>query len=225
MTQRPTKVMINWGPMRLAVRSSLPVPFSEHGTPRAAPPGHSRMRRTHRRAAPHANGIWAQRPLFTRARMYADAGRPRNIIAVIRWNWGSLALTRVLGASSTPAAAKRQREASSPASAYVSPRYYVRVSLIFRSRITLEVSVHVKWTNESIRTRFPVTVSRSYAGELPVSLAPEALPECSISASSECVSNETELRGNYVRYCSRHLYLLFVDISHLLFYSIDMFCL
>ncbi|XP_011156559.1 LOW QUALITY PROTEIN: tissue inhibitor of metalloproteinase [Solenopsis invicta] len=36
---------------------------------------------------------------FTRARMYGYWPRPRNIIAVIRWNWASLALTRVLEAS------------------------------------------------------------------------------------------------------------------------------
>lgn len=34
--------------------------------------------------------------LFTRARMYGCWSAPRNIIAVMRWNWGSLTLTRVL---------------------------------------------------------------------------------------------------------------------------------
>lgn len=46
----------------------------------------------------HANGIWAQR-LCSRMHACTDAGRPWNIIAVMRWNWGSLALTRVLGTS------------------------------------------------------------------------------------------------------------------------------
>lgn len=48
-----------------------------------------------RRAALHANGIWAQR-LCSRVHACTDAGR--NIIAVIRWNWGSLTLTRALEA-------------------------------------------------------------------------------------------------------------------------------
>lgn len=98
------KAMINRGSMRLtfAVRSA-PVPaflFLFRNT--RAPHRESRVRRicVHRRITPHANGIWAQslaEAPFTRARMYVRW--PRNIIAVIRWNWGSLALTRVLGAS------------------------------------------------------------------------------------------------------------------------------
>lgn len=96
MTQRP-KVMINRGSMRLAlaIRSALVPAFLFRSTRAAS--GIANMRAPTHHAARKRH--MSSEALFTRARMYGYWPRPRNIIAVIRWNWGSLALTRVLGAS------------------------------------------------------------------------------------------------------------------------------
>lgn len=104
MTQRPkvTWLIENrdasciYGSLRSA---GLPVPFSEH-TRRAG-------NRECTGITLHANGIWAQR-LCSRMHACTDAGRPWNIIAVIRWNWGSLALTRVLGTSTCVVCSSRK---------------------------------------------------------------------------------------------------------------------
>jgi len=93
MTQRP-KVMINRGSMRLAsapLRPSCSFFRTRAGNRKCAVCVHHASRRTQMayelRGSVHA---------CTHVRI---PPRPRNIIAVIRWNWGSLALTRVLGAS------------------------------------------------------------------------------------------------------------------------------
>lgn len=129
-----------------------------------------------RRATPPANGIWAQR-FCSRVHACTDAaGRPRNIIAVIRWNWGSLASsTRVLGASTCCAATPRENR----------PRArvrIVRVSVTSAVLRILEVSVSLYVINESIRGPPSPLVSRPRRRVTSLSFRPETLSACSIGA-------------------------------------------
>jgi len=111
VTQRPKFVINRIARTRCAPRSSCSFfgaapRVVNRKVHRAAP-----RRAAPRRAASHANGIWAQR-LCSCVHACTDAGRPRNIIAVIRWNWGSLALTRVLGASTCCVPPRENRQQS-----------------------------------------------------------------------------------------------------------------